>query len=425
MRFYLFFMVSVFFVVEVSSWLLPYSSSSSSSSYYYLISAFLLIFLFWSAIRFFLMSLFEENGVCFHGNAFLLKRSKVAFYFSLAGLFGVVFIIIDRVFYQGIDYSYGIASAREQWREVSQARMGVSSFFSVFGNLLYSMVFLGLASAIIFWEEVRFNRLSIVIVFSSIVTYALLTGGRTSMVVMLAVVASSVSMRHLAARKSFLPSGFYKYIFWLIIVSIFVAYIVFFYRIERSGVGGFIYVESLATRLLGVRENTKEFFFNNAAINAVLVYLAHVKWVAVEISATIDTVGIASFNEILTVFSTKIPALSNYQVFIDWKYDGLWAPFLSLLIYDFGLYGSFLIVLVFSAAFFFGVFFIRRSLRTRWGAYFVIFYTMAGAIIIMVPFCSLLEIVEFIYSFILSLVFLVINIFLQIVRLNSYSFSST
>src|SRR5690606_17079503 len=87
----------------------------------------------------------EESGQRLYLISAIDVRQLIYVSYTLS-LLGLLLLIYDKVVIQDINYSAGFASAREQWKEASDARdHAISSIFSVLGYLLSSSYFLPVA----------------------------------------------------------------------------------------------------------------------------------------------------------------------------------------------------------------------------------------------------------------------------------------
>ena len=139
--------------------------------------------------------------------AVTLEQLRAVLMTSLVlGLVGFVCLVIDRVFIQHVDYTQGIAVARELWRKAGEEREGVSSPLSVLGYLIGFSFLVSSAIAQLHWEQLRkFDRwLVLVVVIVLVIGNSLLTGGRSVLMVQLATVIAVGTLRKLMGR-SFLP----------------------------------------------------------------------------------------------------------------------------------------------------------------------------------------------------------------------------
>ena len=90
---------------------------------------------------------------------FNLPSIRTLNFIRLSVLLGPIFLIIDRAFSRGLDFSLGITSLRQTMEKSSDG--GISSFFSVFGYLGSALCFLLLTRLIIFnnYQSNKYNFL--------------------------------------------------------------------------------------------------------------------------------------------------------------------------------------------------------------------------------------------------------------------------
>lgn len=123
---------------------------------------------------------------------------------SLAmSVIGFLSLCFDRVVLQGIDFSNGIAAARQLWRIAGEGRESVSSIFSVVGYLLGFTFFVSTTLAHLHWENLRKRtRFGVVaIAFLLVAAHSLLTGGRSVVLVQLACIVSVCGLRAILGVK--------------------------------------------------------------------------------------------------------------------------------------------------------------------------------------------------------------------------------
>lgn len=110
---------------------------------------------------------------------------KAGIFFSLIGL---AFLIYDKIEVQGIDYSQGLALARQEWRVLGEERSSAaSSLFSVIGYLLGGAYFLSLALSVSrtypLTDRTRFSF--IFVCLAILLLNSAITGGRSSILLAL------------------------------------------------------------------------------------------------------------------------------------------------------------------------------------------------------------------------------------------------
>ena len=159
---------------------------------------------------------------------------------------GFVFLIYDKVYIQGINYSEGVAVAREQWRQLGEDRAGqASSVFSIFGYLFGSAYYVAAVLAI---TQIRIlsasQRIWILITcFLMLMGNSVITGGRSNVVLLgIFIVGAMVSRRGLSFRK-LLESQFHR---WTLILAVGLAasytVFIFYERADASELSGLEYV---------------------------------------------------------------------------------------------------------------------------------------------------------------------------------------
>lgn len=137
-----------------------------------------------------------------HGVALI----AVSLAFSLLGLAALGF---DRIGVQGVDFSKGIAAAREEWRRLGEAREGISSIYSVVGHALSTSYFVALA-VIILDREVLPKALvgaAIAAIVALLLGGSLLAGGRTTLLLALAFSAAFLCLRREIKGRYRAPSA--------------------------------------------------------------------------------------------------------------------------------------------------------------------------------------------------------------------------
>lgn len=382
--------LSVFALVEVSDLLVPYRAerfSLDSLIVYY--AAFFFVFCGLAVSCFFRFSaeitVPSVTGVATATN-FLVFLS-----------FGALLLVMyDRLFIQGVDYSQGIAQAREAWRALAADREGASSIFNVVGNLLFPFVYFAIAFCVLFFERSgKFRRnfyFSVVLVFA----FSAITGGRELLLVLFGVFLSSLSLRY-AFRLSLLAKVMKKDFFLIFLVALTFSVYVGYLRSQSYDFGMDEYGRSLATRLgasgektAGVGEYTPD------VILPVLIYLAHVKWVFINMIGVDGGEGLSTFRQIFKMFLDYLALSFEWVDYQPPAYTPNWISLIGSVYYDLGWLGIFLysVALAFSP-FIFCLLFSIREFNGR--GFSLAVYLFFSAIVIFSPFAFLFEVVQFIY----------------------------
>lgn len=150
---------------------------------------------------------------------------------------GAAFLLYDKVFIQGVDYSLGLAEAREQWRALGEQREGkVSSVFSVLGYFFGGAYFLSLALVFSRFVFLTDHQRVFYILFGSAILMAnsIATGGRSS--ILLAIAFSSFGYFSSKHRGRLFRRPIFRSVLWTGGVGVIVyIFYVFYSRAIASG----------------------------------------------------------------------------------------------------------------------------------------------------------------------------------------------
>lgn len=165
---------------------------------------------------------------------------------------GFALLAVDKVFIQHIDFSQGIAVARQLWRREAEARSGgISSIFSVLGYLLGFTFFVAAALTHLHWERLsaRLRRWSLASVAFLVIANSVLTGGRSIILMQMAAFVATGAFRALAGRP-FLPGRILRgLIASILAIALALAYSVYVFseRAATQGIDAYAY----STGMLG------------------------------------------------------------------------------------------------------------------------------------------------------------------------------
>lgn len=162
-------------------------------------------------------------------------------------LLGLVLLVYDKIAIQGVDYSDGLAVAREQWREIGEEREGrASSIFSALGYLVgssyYVMLVVLLAQPHVFSNRERIVYAAVGFAFA--LANSVITGGRSNfMLIAMFAVAALTARRGLGLGVVFPHRGQQRGIAIGLALVVAYAVYVFFARAQASGALVELYVE--------------------------------------------------------------------------------------------------------------------------------------------------------------------------------------
>lgn len=163
-----------------------------------------------------------------------------------ASLVGFIFLMYDKISIQGIDYSDGIAIAREQWRQLGEDRAGeASSVFSVLGYLFGSSYYVAVVLAI---TQVKIlsaaQRVSIILLcFLMVIANSVITGGRSSVLLLGVFIIVSMDSRSELNMRMLLGGRMLRWIL-LLAAGLAAGYtiFVFYQRADTGELNGTEYV---------------------------------------------------------------------------------------------------------------------------------------------------------------------------------------
>ena len=116
----------------------------------------------------------------------------------ILSLLGSLSLTIDRVVFQGISFSEGLAVAREQWRQAGEAREGtISSVYSVLGYLLAPAFYYSIINLVVYRPVHKTVKSKWFLIILLIGWNTILTGGRsTAFVAFIIFVSAQAYYRH-------------------------------------------------------------------------------------------------------------------------------------------------------------------------------------------------------------------------------------
>lgn len=258
--------------------------------------------------------------------------SSLPFLLSVAG---IILIVIDRIYFRGVDF-INMSPAEIRNKVTAESAGGVSSIFSLLGNLLQCFVIVSAYNSIfndsgfkLFCKQTAF----ILVVFAS----SYLLGGRTPLMTYIVIVFSV----YICSGRGVSLFSALKFIFPAFFVAMIFALAIFSLRANAVGIDSGEYLSAILIHL-GAQEpgsgvvgsgwagDILNFFY------VILAYLLHPFWVSSEIVIDPARGGNISFYALLFLFSKFIP------VDLDGAKHAYYELFSSLpggLYYDYGLIG--------------------------------------------------------------------------------------
>lgn len=261
-------------------------------------------------------------------------------------ILAVSFILYDRMFIQGIDYSKGISFAREQWRILGEARRGFSSVYSLIGNLLSGFPIV-LASLLYLYYDKLTKKLRLLAFSTAVISVGvstLLTGGR-SIVMLFLVSLFLIGLLRKFRGARFRPDKMSRFVLVIsgvtLIVSFAYAVYVFHLRALAGGDSSESYMLSMIEHLGGVYvgDNTNNSSLIDDILNYLIIvggYLIHSVWTLQSIIDLSHYEGFVTFNFYRVNFSRVLGLDSS----IGWEFSGLFSTYAGAFYHDYGVVGA-------------------------------------------------------------------------------------
>lgn len=315
-------------------------------------------------------------------------------------VFGTFFLLYDKVVIQGIDYSHGVAVAREAWRKEGVSRGGqVSSIYSVLGYLLSSGYFVAGVLLVIGGKHLSQGqkyRIALLI-FILLMLNSILAGGRSN-VLLLAVflVGASTSVSGWSYKALF-SSVFVRWsIFLFIFLAAWYLLYVFSARAQATGIDIPNYVSGFLPYLGLSFDYNSELFREGGVISdiASLLVLAF-SYVTHSFSTTaailehgVGDKTIIFLHPMNILFKLGLTSKPDSAWFLSGRFPSL--P--GALFYQFGIFGFFVISLFLG---FLGGLSRFAYLRSPSNILFIGFYLAMYSVLILSPLLLAIDFMSF------------------------------
>tara|TARA_R100001143_G_C3360741_1_gene135406 strand:- start:13301 stop:14443 length:1143 start_codon:yes stop_codon:yes gene_type:complete len=343
----------------------------------------------------------------------LVGARKIIVFSLILSILGLAFLIFDKAFIQGIDYSQGLAYARENWRQQGEAREGaISSLFSVLGYVLSGALFLALAllptKHVAISDFRRF--LYFLIGATCLVISSVITGGRSSILLALAI----MSFGYFSSKErgsALFGKARYRWVIYTTGLILFVYTVYIFYtRAQSTGISpaeygiSFLYYLGLKPAAwFEAYSHTSNLGGVASILNLALAYLTHSIATTAGVIQYSGEQGVVLFNYIVLIFSklglTPPPP--------DWFLSGRFISVPGGLYFQFGVLGVCVGAIALGLA---SGFLIALSFRKRQSIFLFFLASLLETILLLSPF---LLAVDFLYFPILLLSGLIVIFFLS------------
>jgi hypothetical protein len=259
---------------------------------------------------------------------------------------GLSFLLFDKIYIQGIDYSQGLAIARQEWRILGEERAGAaSSVYSAIGYLFGGAYFISLSLSIskltIISDKTRL--LYIILCLLLLLLNSAITGGRSSILLAMLFAVFGYFTRSSSSQKGLFFNRKYKR--YASVIMVFVGgYVVYIFNLRATAseqmVGayslqfleylGFVPSDSFA------RIAYETSWGGTAAlINLTISYLTHSFATTAAIVDSNSNYGDAIFVSFMTIGSKFgiLPAP------VDWFLSGRFSSLPGAVYFQYGLFG--------------------------------------------------------------------------------------
>ncbi|WP_367237610.1 hypothetical protein VXM67_08710 [Pseudomonas sp. Rh2] len=320
---------SFIFVYALAAILFPFSGPEGVAY------GVVLLLLFIGSFLIFTFGFFGVGSRLLGGKFLSVESRGGSFLPFVLSVIGIVLIIIDRVYFRGVDFLV-MSPAEIRNKVTAESAGGVSSVFSLLGNVLQCFVVISALNSIFNDTGLRLflkQAVFIMVVFAS----SYLLGGRTPLMTYIVIVfsiyvASGRAISVFSALKFIFPASLFALIFALSIFSL---------RARAVGIDSAEYLSAILVHLGAEEPSTSlssgewgadvlNFFY------VVLAYLLHPFWVASEIVIDPERGGNISFYAILFLFSKFLPIDLEGAKHV---YYELFSSLPGGLYYDYGLSG--------------------------------------------------------------------------------------
>lgn len=262
---------------------------------------------------------------------------------AVVAILGILAMFYDRTALRGIDYvNLGVAAARAEFNRAGER----GGFISILGNLFSAAVYLPLINLIFDWERWGWQRnIVMILVILGILGLTYITGGRTALLIAIAVAAAAMLGRGslgLSKLPSFLSTT--RLVAGISGVAVLFGGI-FALRAEAFGAANASdYLSQLCVHLaqpaieilsqcqtisVDTGVNSVDELANFTT--AVLLYAFHVAWIGEAIIASVNPGVSTAFTGLQDMFLSRF----GYQISAT-DYDGYFIPAGASLVYDYG-----------------------------------------------------------------------------------------
>lgn len=264
-------------------------------------------------------------------------------------IFGLAALTYDKLFIQGINYSDGLAIARQEWRQFGEDREGrASSAFSVvgylFGSAYYVAAVLAVTQGAVLSARTRLRAL--LVSFLLLMANSVITGGRSNILLIAVFVFAAFGSRRGISLRGLIVSPLQRRLLQsLVLIAVAYSLLIFYQRADAQNIGGVEYAIDFLP-FLGLEADTwyRQSLVDTplSSISAIAVlagsYLTHgFASLAAIVDAPPEDKSLIFLNVAQLLYKMGIAS----QPDADWFLVGRFATFPGALLHQFGPFGFF------------------------------------------------------------------------------------
>jgi hypothetical protein len=333
----------------------------------------------------------------FQGRSLAIRSSaRIAVISLILSIAGLAASSYDKMYVQKVDYSEGVAVARENWKASKTESAGISSAFSALGYLLSPFYFVTAVLLVLKWADFKYRMRVLLLggVLSVAVAGSALIGGRSSLLLLCSycISAMALTLPRWRIRARFKKSAVAIAILMLISTATMAFYSIFI-TAERARMTG-VTVDYYVTDFMPFLNVEMSPWFEGYVIEYPLLkysypvifsasYLLHSFSTTAGIISNYDEVDHASpilFGQAL-VFGSKLGIINAPQD--EWMFSGRFPSVPGALFHDYGALGLLIGAVILGIAC--GISQSMASMR-RGSMWLVTIYTTIGSVVILSPY---------------------------------------
>lgn len=382
--------------------LLPFTSAYADvvPAYFTYLAFFIFVYFFYAV----LVIMFESSRPRMISgveplNSFMTKCMSVACFLSVLGICSLV---VDRTIYQGVDFfTQNFVEIRARLNADRAPGSGVSSFFSVFGNLFQFTYFFAFVCLVFYREAIGSMRRKLYwfTILTLLFSGSYILGGRSIIGLFALTFVGVMVARVVTGRSDFWRLIKFRYlIFMLASTGAVLAAIafVFYVRASVSNLSSSEYLLNFVDHLRGraVMEyvpcvsGVECDFINYAQLSG--IYVVHIFWVFAELleSPVVNPQGSPVFGASAVILSKVLG-----QFVGDYEFAGLFNSLPGSLYYQYGALGMMVGGLFIGCALAYAVF----SLRSSGGVFSLISFYAFFMVMLVAPVLSIMNMMVFVF----------------------------